>query len=42
MDTLFAWQSPLIDEVAEGRIGLRHMWMKSARHKNFTVLVLAD
>ncbi len=41
-ERLFAWQSPLIGEVAEGRIGLRHMWMKSARYKNFTVSVLAD
>ena len=41
-ERLFAWQSPLIGEVTEGRIGLRHMWMKSARYKNFTVSVLAD
>ncbi len=39
-ERLFAWQSPLISEVTEGRIGLRHMWMKSARYKNFTVSVL--
>lgn len=39
-EKLFAWQSPLISEVTEGRIGLRHMWMKSARYKNFTVSVL--
>ena len=39
-EKLFAWQSPLIGEVAEGRIGLRHMWMKSARYNNFTVSVL--
>ena len=41
-ETLFAWQSPLIAEVTQGRIGLRHMWMKSARYENFTVSVLRD
>ncbi|MEA2067577.1 MAG: hypothetical protein U9P12_00115, partial [Verrucomicrobiota bacterium] len=41
-EKLFAWQSPLIGEVAEGRIGLRHMWMKSARYKNFSISVLGD
>ena len=39
-EKLFAWQSPLIGEVTEGRIGLRHMWMKSARYANVTVSVL--
>ncbi|MCK5923373.1 MAG: hypothetical protein KAG66_20725, partial [Methylococcales bacterium] len=33
IEKLFAWPSPLIGEVIEGRIGLRHMWMKSARYK---------
>ncbi|QHI69118.1 DUF1961 family protein [Tichowtungia aerotolerans] len=36
-ERLYAWESPLISEVTEGRIGLRHMWMKSARYKNFIV-----
>ncbi len=40
LEKLFAWQSPLIGEVTEGRIGLRHMWMKSARYQNFSVSVL--
>jgi chondroitin-sulfate-ABC endolyase/exolyase len=39
-EKLFAWQSPLIGEVTEGRVGLRHMWMKSAHYENFTVSVL--
>ncbi|MFW2480451.1 MAG: hypothetical protein ACN4GF_10070 [Lentimonas sp.] len=38
--TLFSWHSILIVEVSQGRIGLRHMWMKSARYENFTVSVL--
>ena len=41
-EKLFSWQSPLIGEVTEGRIGLRHMWMKSARYENFTVSVLEN
>ena len=41
-EKLFAWQSPLIGEVTEGRIGLRHMWMKSARYENFTVSTLEE
>jgi len=41
-EKLFAWQSPLIGEVTEGRIGLRHMWMKSARYANFAVSILEE
>jgi hypothetical protein len=39
-ETLFSWQSPRIGEIAEGRIGLRQMWVKSARYKNFAISVL--
>ena len=35
-------QSPLIAKVTEDRIGLRHMWMKSARYTNFDVSILED
>ena len=41
-EKLFEWQSPLIGEVTEGRIGLRHMWMKSARYNFFMASVLED
>lgn len=42
MEKLFAGPSPLIGEVTEGWIGLRHMWMKSARYANFTVSILEE
>jgi chondroitin-sulfate-ABC endolyase/exolyase len=39
---LFAWESPLIGEVNEGRIGLRHMWMRAACYRNFNISVLEN
>ena len=41
-EQLFSWHSPLIEEVTEGRIGLRHMWTRSARYENFKVSVLEE
>ncbi len=37
VEKLFYWTSPKIKEVTEGRIGLRHMYTRSARYKNFKV-----
>lgn len=36
---LFAWNTSSFPPVSEGRIGLRHMWMRSARYANFSVSV---
>jgi hypothetical protein len=41
-ETLFSWQSPLIEEISGGRIGLHQMWEKSARYKNFSISVLGE
>jgi hypothetical protein len=41
-ETLFSWQSPLIEEISGGRIGLHQMWKKSARYKNFSISVLGE
>ncbi|UKM66126.1 YesU family protein [Flavobacteriaceae bacterium GSB9] len=34
---LFSWDISNIDSIKEGRIGLRHMFTRSARYKNFKV-----
>lgn len=36
-DHLFSWKSAKFLAVHEGRIGLRHMWLKSSKYENFTV-----
>lgn len=33
----FVWDTSSFDPVTEGRIGLRHMWTRSARYANFRV-----
>ena len=38
---LFTWDTSGFDPVAEGRIGLRHMWTRCSRYANFRVFVLA-
>lgn len=39
IDKTFSWQSPRIGSIHEGRIGLRHMFTRSARYRNFSVSV---
>ena len=38
----FIWDTSKFDPVTEGRIGLRHMWTRSARYANFRVSELSD
>lgn len=38
----FSWQSDRIESIHEGRIGLRHMFTRSARYGNFVVSVPID
>ncbi len=37
VEELFSWKSNRIKEVTEGRIGLRHMYTRSAMYKNFKI-----
>lgn len=37
VEKLFSWSSEKIEGVTEGRIGLRHMYTRSARYKNFKI-----
>lgn len=34
---LFSWNLSSFPAITEGRIGLRHMWLRSSRYKNFKV-----
>ncbi|MBK1879362.1 hypothetical protein [Pelagicoccus mobilis] len=38
----FIWDTSDFDPVTEGRIGLRHMWTRSARYANFRVSTIKD
>ena len=40
--SVFAWDTSDFPEVTEGRIGLRHMWTRCSRYKDFRVSVLGD
>lgn len=39
MRKLFAWDATQSPAVTEGRIGLRHMWMRAAVYQNFKISV---
>ena len=38
--TLYNWDTSKYPQVKEGRIGLRHMWTRTSRYKNFKVSIL--
>jgi len=40
-ELLCHWRTDRFPPVVEGRIGLRHMWTRSARYRDFRVSVLS-
>lgn len=41
-DMLCHWKTDAMPSITEGRIGLRHMYTRSARYRNFRISVLKD